>query len=189
MSVKHKFVSSVTDVGGPTYIQPTHWNSPLNTPPFKIFDYDPGLLPASMACPSTAGATGFEFFDNTSGAQRSTFDFGNVDQIYLGAAIASIANGPVNNGSAALRYQYAPSGFPGSWYSFDATGGSGPFVMLATANNASLFLASANGLRLSPTVTVSPAAKALPQPLMTRIAEYGGGGSGVLIGKMSVFGF
>lgn len=189
MGIKHPFTSLVTDVGGPTYVQPTHWNSPHNAPPFRVFDFDPGVLPASMACPSTAGPTGFEFFDNTSAAERGTFDFGFVDNIWLGAGIASIANGPINGGSAALRFQYAPSGFPGSWYSFDATGGSGPFVMLATANNASLFLASANGLRLSPTVAVSAAAKALPQPLMTRIAEYGGGGSGVLLGKLVVFGF
>ena len=33
MGVKHPFVSLVADVGGPTYVQPTHWNAPHNTPP------------------------------------------------------------------------------------------------------------------------------------------------------------
>lgn len=189
MGVKHPFVSLVTDVGGPTYVQPTHWNQPHNTPAFRIYDFDPGVTPASMACPSTAGPTGFEFFDNTSGGQRGGFDFTYVDNIILGAGVASIANGPAGAASTALRFQYSPSGFPGSWYSFDATGGSGPFVGLATAHNASLYLASANGLRLSATVAVSAAAKALPQPLSTRLAVYGGGGSAVLLGKLVVFGF
>jgi len=57
-----------------------------------------------------------------------------------------------------------------------------------TVANASLYLASSNGLRLSASATVSAAAKALPQPLMTRWAEYGGNGSGVLLGKIAVWG-
>jgi hypothetical protein len=188
VAIKHPFTSLVTDIGGPTYIQPTHWNAPLNAPAFRIYDFDPGVLPASMALPSTAGPTGYEFFDNTSAAQRGKCDFTYIDTVQLFAGVASIANGPAAAGSAALRFQYAPSGFPGSWYSFDATGGSGPFVSLATAANASLYLASANGLRFSASVAVSAAAKALPQPLMTRIAGYGGGGSGILLGKLVVFG-
>jgi hypothetical protein len=188
VAIKHPFTSLITDIGGPTYIQPTHWNSPLNAPRFRVFDFDPGISPASMACPSTAGPTGYEFFDNTSAAQRGVYDFTYVDSVTLFAGVASIANGPAAAGSAALRFQYAPSGFPGSWYSFDATGGSSPFVALATAGNASLFLASTNGLRFSASVAVSAAAKALPQPLMTRLAAYGGGGSGVLLGKLVVFG-
>lgn len=188
MAIKHPFVSLVPDVGGPTYVQPTHWNSPHNTPAFRIYDFDPGVSPASQACPSTAGPTGYEFFDNTSGAQRGAFDFTYVDTLQLGLGMASIANGPAGAGSAALRFQYMASGFPGSWYSFDATGGSGPFVSLATANNASLYLASANGLRLSASVAVSAAAKALPQPLTTRLAVYGGGGSAALLGKLVVWG-
>lgn len=187
MGIRHAFVSNVIDVGGPTYIQPTHWNAPLNAPPVRIFDFDPGVAPASMAMPSTAGPTGYEFFDNSSGAQRDTFDFTFVDTIRMGVGVASIANGPV--GSAALRFQYSPSGFPGSWYSFDATGGSGPFVSMATGGNASLYLASANGLRFSASVAVSAAAKALPQPLTTRVAAYGGGGSAVALGQMVVFAF
>lgn len=189
MSVKHPFTSLVTDIGGPTYVQPTHWNQPHNNPPYRIYDFDPGVVPASMACPSTAGPTGFEFFDNVSGVQRGMFDFTYVDYLVGGAGVASIANGPAAAASAALRFQYAASGFPGSWYSFDATGGSGPFISLATAGNATLFLASTNGLRLSPTVAVSSAAKSLPQPLMTRWAVYGGGGSGILLGKIVMYGF
>lgn len=189
MAPRHPFVSNVTDVGGPTYVQPTHWNQPHNTPPFRVYDFDPGVTPASMACPSTAGATGYEFFDNTSGISRVAYDFTYLDTILLGVGVASIANGPAAAASAAMRFQYMASGFPGSWYSFDATGGSGPFVGLATAHNASLFLASANGLRLSASVAVSAAAKALPQPLTTRLAVYGGGGSAVALGKLAVLGF
>jgi hypothetical protein len=188
VAIKHGFVSLVTDIGGPTYVQPTHWNQPHLSGAHRIYDFDPGITPATMAMPSTAGPTGYEFYDNTSAAQRGGFDFTYIDSIQLFAGVASIANGPAAAGSAALRFQYAPSGFPGSWYSFDATGGSAPFVSMATAANASLYLASANGLRFSATVTVSAAAKALPQPLMTRIAGYGGGGSAVLLGKLAVFG-
>lgn len=189
MAIKHPFQSLVTDIGGPTYIQPTHWNSPHNAPADRVFDWDPGIALASFALPSTAGPTGFEFYNNADNGQRGAFDFTYVDTLRLAAGIASIANGPINGGSAALRFQYMASGFPGSWYSFDATGGSAPFVMLATANNASLYLASANGLRLSPSAAISAAAKALPQPLTTRVAGYGGGGSGILLGKIVVFGF
>jgi hypothetical protein len=190
VGIKHPFVSLVTDIGGPTYVQPTHWNQPHNTPPFRIFDMDQGgasLGLASFGVPSTAGATGFEFpgNDNVGGGARGGFDFTYVDTVQLGIAVASI-NGLV--GSAAMRYQYAPSGFPGSWYSFDATGGSAPFVSLASGGNASIYLASANGLRVSASVAVSAAAKALPQPLMTRLAGYGGNGSAQMLGKIVVWG-
>jgi hypothetical protein len=179
MGIKHAFVSLVTDVGGPTYVQPTHWNAPLNAPDFQLIDFT-GLLPtavSSMACPSTAGATGFEFFDNNAdGRGRKALNTTFVDSLQMYVGMASIQSGPIDTGSAALRLQYMASGFPGSWYSFDATGGSAPFVSLATAHNASLFLAS-HGLRRSASVVVSAAAKALPQPLTVRVAEYGGGGS------------
>lgn len=191
MSIKHKFQSLVTDVGGPTYVQPTHWNAPLNAPEFEIFDLSVILAGtvASMACPSTAGPTGYEFFDNSGvGLQRGVRDFTYVDNIRLFVGLASVANGPIDTGSAALRFQYMASGFPGSWYSFDATGGSGPFVALATANNASLYLASAGGPRVSASVAVSAAVKGLPQPINTRIAAYGGGGSAAAIGQIFVLG-
>jgi hypothetical protein len=195
VGVKHPFTSLVTDIGGPTYVQPTHWNSPHNAPPFRLFDMDQGgasLGVASFGIGSTASTgIGYEFPSGsgplgwTAGA-RGGFDFTYVDTIYMGVAVASI-NGAV--GSAALRYEYMASGFPGSWYSFDATGGSAPFVTVASANNASIYLASTNGLMRSASVTVGAAAKALPQPLTTRIAGYGGNGSAIMIGKIVVFGF
>ena len=189
MAIKHPFMSLVTDVGGPTYVQPTHWNQSHNAPAFRIFDWDPGIALASFAQPSTAGPTGFEFFNNVDMGQRGGFDFTYADTIQMGVAVGSITTGLATAGaSAALRFQYMASGFPGSWYSFDATGGSAPFISLATANNASIYLASANGLRLSASVTVSAAAKALPQPLTTRMAAYGGHGSAAPIGKIVVWG-
>lgn len=189
MGIKHRFVNLITDIGGPTYTQPTHWNDAHNSPPFRIYDWDSGPAAASFGIPSTAGPTGFEFIDNTSAAQRGIFDFTYVDYIIGGISRASNANtGAVAAGSVAMRFQYMASGFPGSWYSFDATGGSAPFISLATANNASQYLASTNGLMDSATVTVSAAAKALPQPLTTRWAGYGGNGSAVFIGKVVVFG-
>lgn len=191
MGVKHPFVSLVTDVGGPTYVQPTHWNAPHNTPPFSVFQFDPGGAAASFGIPSTAGPTGTEFpAADVSAIGRSAFDFTYVDTLRLAAGLASIANtGAVAGGSVALRFQYAPSGFPGSWYSFDATGGSAPFLSVATANNASIFLASTNGPMFSASVAVSAAAKALPQPLMTRLAGYGGNGSAIAVGMVNVFGY
>lgn len=183
MGVKHPFVSLITDIGGPTYIQPTHWNSPHNTPPFKLYDIAAATL-ASYAVPSTAGATGYEFYDNTP-AQRQAFDFTYVDNLVMAIGVASHLAGA----SAAIRFQYMASGFPGSWYSFDATGGSGPFVSLASNNNASIYALASNGPRLSATVAVSAAAKALPQPLTTRIAGYGGSGTYTGIGNIDIFGF
>ena len=189
MAIKHPFTSLVPDVGGPTYVQPTHWNQDHNAPAFRIYDWDAGAAAASFGIPSTAGPTGFEFFDNTSAGQRGLFDFTYVDSITFGVSRASNANtGAVTGGSVALRFQYMASGFPGSWYSFDATGGSAPFVSLATGNNASLYLASANGLMYSASVPLSAAIDALPQPLTTRVAGYGGNGSAVFIGKVVVLG-
>jgi hypothetical protein len=192
MAVKHPFTSLITDIGGPTYIQPTHWNSGHNSPPFPIFAFGPvGAVPSFGIPSSTIGAaTGVEFPNLDQAAQgRSCYDFSFVDAIQLQAGLASIANtGGVAAGSVALRFQYAPSGFPGSWYSFDATGGSAPFLSLATANNASIYLASANGPMRSASVIVSAAAKALPQPLMVRVAGYGGNGSAVSVGQINVFG-
>lgn len=189
MAVKHPFTSLITDVGGPTYIQPTHWNSPHNAPPVRIFDWDAGATVASYGIPSTAGPTGLEFPIHTGAGGYGAFDFTYVDNMRLAVGLASIGNtGGVNAGSVALRFQYMASGFPGSWYSFDATGGSLPFVSLATGGNASLYLASANGLRLSPSCAISAAAKALPQPLTTRIAGYGGNGSALAFGKIAVLG-
>lgn len=190
MPIKHPFVSLVTDIGGPTYVQPTHWNQSHNTPPFRIYDWDSGVLPATFGIASTAGPTGNEFPNlDTSGHGRGMFDFTYIDTVTLGVSRASNANtGAVAAGSVALRFQYMASGFPGSWYSFDATGGSAPFVSLATANNASQYLASANGLMYSASVTVSAAAKALVMPLTTRVAGYGGNGSAVFIGKVVVLG-
>lgn len=186
MAIKHGFTSLVTDIGGPTYIQPTHWNAPHNTPPFRIFDFDPGAAPASFGIPSTAGPTAMEFPAGDNAAfNRGRVDFTNIDNIYLAAGLASIQNtGGVAGGSVALRLQYMPSGFPGSWYSFDATGGSAPFISCATANNASIYLASTNGLMQSATVAVSAAAKALPQPLTIRVAGYGGNGSALNLCKI-----
>lgn len=191
MAVKHPFTSLVTDVGGPTYVQPTHWNSPHNAPPFQVFQFDPGVAVASFGIPSTAGPTGMEFpAADAAALGRGSFDFTYVDTLRFAAALASIQNtGGVAAGSVGLRFQYAPSGFPGSWYSFDATGGSAPFISCATANNASQYLASTNGQMFSASVTVSAAAKALPQPLMTRVAGYGGNGSAVAVGMVNVFGY
>jgi hypothetical protein len=195
VAIKHPFTSLITDIGGPTYVQPTHWNSPHNTPPFRIFDLDPGagsLGFASFGIPSSASwaQLGAEFPDGglipAGGGARGKFDFTFVDTVQLAVGVGS-GHGFI--GSAALRFEYMASGFPGSWYSFDATGGSAPFVSVATiTNNASMWLASSNGLMLSASVTVSAAAKALPQPLTTRIAGVGGNGSAVYTGKMVVFG-
>lgn len=191
MAVKHPFVSLVTDIGGPTYVQPTHWNSPHNAPPVSVFQFDPPVAAASFGIPSTAGPTGMEYpAGDAAAVGRQAYDFTYVDTIQLFAGIASIQNtGGVAAGSVALRFQYAASGFPGSWYSFDATGGSAPFVSLATANNASQYLASANGPMKSASVAVSAAAKALPQPLMVRAAGYGGNGSALNVGVVNVFGY
>lgn len=199
MGVKHPFTSLVTDIGGPTYVQPTHWNQPHNSPPHQIFEpalqWASGMMGASFGIPSSAswGQLAAEMPDGSltpgAGAMRGAYDFTYVDSIQLFAGRASNANtGAVAGGSVALRLQYMPSGFPGSWYSFDATGGSGPFVSLATGNNASQFLASTNGLMYGPSVAVSAAAKALPQPLTCRIAGYGGNGSAVLLSNVVVFG-
>jgi len=188
MAIKHGFVSSVVDVGGPTYVQPTHWNAYHNSPPFRIWSNDSvgaSLGLASFGIPSTAGPTGMEYGDNAAAGNRGGFDFTFVDTVQLFAGVASL-NGAV--GSAAIRFQYMASGFPGSWYSFDATNGSAPFLSVASGNNASLYLASANGMRMSASVTVSAAAKALPQPLTTRIAGYGGNGSAVMFGNIIVYG-
>jgi hypothetical protein len=192
LGIKHAFISLITDVGGPTYIQPTHWNAPLNAPPFRVFDWDPGATAIAASVPShTTGALDSvaEFPLNTGGAGRGGFNFGYVDTIQLAVGVASALNCPQSTGSTAFRFQYMASGFPGSWYSFDATGGSAPFISVATANNASLYLASTNGLRLSASVTVSAAAKALPQPLTTRIAGFGGSASSTVgVGKIVVLG-
>lgn len=184
MAVKHKFVSSVPDVGGPTYVQPTHWNAAHNFPPFQIAEWPMGPTLASWNVPSTAGPTGFEFYDN-SAAQRQAYDFTYVDTMYLAVGVASHLAGA----STALRLQYMPSGFPGSWYSFDATGASGPFVSLASNNNGSIYALASNGPRLSASVAVSAAVKALPQPVVMRIAGYGGVGTYTGIGNIDVFGF
>lgn len=191
MGVKHPFTSLVTDIGGPTYVQPTHWNAPHNTPPFQIYQFDPPAVAASFGIPSTAGPTAMEFpMGDLAAVGREAYDFTYIDTIQLFAGVASIQNtGGVAAGSVALRFQYAPSGFPGSWYSFDATGGSAPFISLATGNNASIYLASTNGPMKSASVAVSAAAKALPQPLMIRAAGYGGNGSALNLGVINVFGF
>lgn len=190
MAIKHPFTSNVTDIGGPTYVQPTHWNQAHNAPPVTMFDFSPGAA-ASFGIPSTAGPTGLPWPDNTSAAGYENLDFTYIDRITFLVGRASNANtGAVTGGSVAMRLQYMASGFPGSWYSFDATGGSAPFVSVATGNNASLYLASANGQMMgSGTCVVSAAAKALPQPLTTRIAGYGGNGSAIFIGQMNVYGF
>lgn len=190
MAIKHPFTSLVTDIGGPTYIQPTHWNSPLNAPAFRVYDWDAGatVFAASVASHTTGALDSVsEFPFNTGAGGRGGFDFTYVDTIRLGIGCASVLNVAQAAGSTAFRFQYMASGFPGSWYSFDATGGSAPFVSLATGNNASLYLASTNGMRLSPSSTVGAAAKALPQPLTTRIAGYGGNGSALAFGKIVVF--
>lgn len=184
MGVKHPFVSSVVDIGGPTYVQPTHWNSPHNVPPFLVWDFDPGIVAPSFGVPSTAGATGFEFPNNTP-LLRGRYDFTYLDNIYIAAGIASAGLGA----SSSFRLQYSPSGFPGSWYSFDATAGSGPFVSLASNTNASIWLLGSNGMIFGPTSQVGAAVKALTQPLSIRLAAYGGNGSAVGVGKLDVLGF
>ena len=194
MAPRHKFINLVTDIGGPTYTQPTHWNDAHNTPPYTFFQpYAPGAgtVGASFGIPSSAswGQISAAFPDAAMGGGVGmgyiSYDFTYVDTIQLGVGLASIANtGGVAAGSVALRLQYAASGFMGSWYSFDATGGSGPYVSLATANNASQYLASTNGMMRSASVAVSAAAKALPQPLAVRAAGVGGNGSAVLITEL-----
>ena len=184
MGVKHKFVSLITNIGGPTYVQPTHWNDAHLAPPFAAWEFSPGLAAASFGIPSTAGATGFEFPSNTP-LLRQKYDFTNVDGIQIAAGIASFGPGP----SSALRFQYSPSGFPGSWYSFDATGGSAPFISLASNTNASLYLLASNGMMVGPSVAISAAAKALPQPLNCRLAGYGGNGTAIGVANIDVFAY
>jgi hypothetical protein len=184
VGVKHKFTSLVANVGGPTYVQPTHWNDDHAHPPMQAWEFTPGIAAASFGIPSTAGPTGFEFFGNTP-LLRGAFDFTNVDTLQMIAGVASA----FALGSAALRFQYSPSGFPGSWYSFDATGGSAPFVSIASGNNASMYLLGSNGAMLGPSAVVSAAAKALPQPLDVRVAGYGGNGSAIGLGNIDVFAY
>ena len=184
MGVKHKFVSLIANIGGATYVQPTHWNDTHAAPPFLAWEFSPGLVAASFGIPSTAGATGLEFPVNT-GLLRQRFDFANVDTLQIVAAVASQGLGP----SSALRFQYSPSGFPGSWYSFDATGGSAPFISLASNTNASLWLVGSNGPAFGPSAAISAAAKALTQPLVCRIAGYGGNGSAVGLANINVFAY
>lgn len=200
MAIKHPFTSLVTDIGGPTYVQPTHWNSGHNSPPFHIYKLPAmamggGTAGASIGIASSAswGQLSAELVDGAlipaAGAQRSAFDFTYVDTVQLAAGRASNANtGAVTGGSVALCMQYMASGFPGSWYAFDATGGSGPFVSVATGANATLYLASANGLMFGPSVAVSAAAKALPQPLTIRLAAKGGNGSAIFLTEAVLFG-
>jgi hypothetical protein len=194
LGIKHAFISLVTDIGGPTYVQPTHWNAPLNAPAFRVWSndaYGGSLGIASFGIGSTASTgIGYEYAGGSGGAglmggNRGSFDFAYVDTVQLYAGLAS-TNGPV--GSAAIRFEYMASGFPGSWYSFDATGGSAPFITVASGNNASLYLASTNGLQRSASVTVSAAAKALPQPLTIRLAGYGGNGSAAMLGNIFILG-
>lgn len=181
MGVKHGFVSSVANIGGATYVQPTHWNAPHQTPPFIAYRFDPWPGAASTILPSAAVPT--DLFGTNWLSLRETIDFTNVDYLYITAFIASQMN---LSASAALRFQYSPSGQAASWYAFDATGGSGPFLSIASAVGV---VGGSWGHVIGATVAVGAAVKALAQPVRTRVAGLGGSATTLLIGEIEVFGF
>jgi hypothetical protein len=55
LAIKHGCTSLVTDIGGPTYVQPTNRNAPHNTPAFRIYDWDACAAAASFGIPRKSG--------------------------------------------------------------------------------------------------------------------------------------
>jgi hypothetical protein len=144
MGVKHKFVSSVADVGGGTYVQPTHWNDTHKNPPFMVL--------------SDAAASGLGWTNQPSAyteflgvaRNRTWFDFSNVDLVRMAAGIG----GSIGFASAQLMAQFSPDDGV-NWYPL-ATGATGPFVGLGSGAIAT----GINNVKVGSWFSINPSAVA-----------------------------
>lgn len=144
MSIKHKFSSSVPDIGGATYVQPTHWNDTHLAPPFCAMD-DKAASGMGWANQPSAYT---EFLGVA--RNRGWYEFSQVSQVRLAAGIG----GSIGFASAQLLAEFSPDN-GGAWYPL-ATGATGPFVGIGSGAIAT----GINNVKIGSWFAINPSAVA-----------------------------
>lgn len=115
MAIRHKFTSSMPDIGGGTYIQPTHWNDQHSHPPFLAMSITPT---SGVAVNAPSAYTNLPL----GASQHGWFDFSQVQQVRLTALVAA----SIGFASCQVMVEFSANGVA-NWFPL-ATGATGPFV-------------------------------------------------------------
>ena len=155
MAIKHAFVSSVTDIGGPTYVQPTHWNSDHVFPPINIainHGGSHGFPVAWTNMPSTI--TELTKLAVVATHLRFPYDFTNVSRVRI-TALHGITQAFA---SAALGLQWSEiDANVGSWWGIASGGTNAAWCGVGTGWPASQL---AQGVKVGTWQPVNPSAVA-----------------------------
>lgn len=180
MAVKHAFVSSIVDVGGATYIQPTHWNDNHTFPPLQIARVGNATWTAWTNMPSAI--TELNRAAVTATPMRIPYDLTYVDRIRLAA---NLHGGSVAFASAALGLQWAEiDANVGSWWGVASGGTNAAWCGIGSGFAAS---DAARGVKIGTWYPINPSAKAAGWVLMRVVGFMGNGALDPGVGDISVF--
>lgn len=162
MPPRHAYVSSAPDIGGPSYVQPTHWNAPHLSPPFSPLMISDAAAQAWSNMPAAITEfRGLNIF-------RTVCDLAQVDTSRLAVMVAATLGSP----SSRLEAQYSINN-GASWYSLASasglSGSAGPWVALGSVSGAP------NKVVVSSWFPVHPSARG--GSTMLRLAGYWGDGA------------
>ena len=153
MPITHKFVSSITDVGGPTYVQPTHWNNDHNFPPMQLARIGNATWIEWTNMPSAI--TELQRAAVTATPMRFAYDFTYVNSVRL--AVQMMGGSPAF-ASAALGLQWSEiDANVGSWWGLASGGTNAAWCGVGSGWPAS---AAARGVKIGTWYPVNPSARA-----------------------------
>lgn len=178
MAIKHRFTSSIVDVGGGTYIQPTHWNDDHRFPPMQLFKGGSGTWLAAGALPSAIT----EFRNGAGTPMRFAFDMTNVTLVRV---TVNVRSGSPAFASCAVGVQWAEmdSANSGSWWGIASGGTDGAWCGVGSG----AFPTTLMGIKVGTWYPVNPSAAADGWVALRLVSFMGNGSLSPGIGDISVF--
>lgn len=180
MAITHKFVSSIVDIGGGTYIQPTHWNDGHNFPPILAAIEGNGTwlawanMPSAISELSRGGAVATPM--------RFAYDFSFVSMVRLSV---NLLGASAAFASAALGLQWTEiDANVGSWWGIASGGTHAAWCGVGTGFPAS---SPARGVKIGTWFPVNPSAKAAGWVNCRVVGFMGDGALDPAFGDVSVF--
>lgn len=180
MSIKHRFVSSIPDIGGATQIQPTHWNDSHSYPPLHVQRVGHGTWIAWTAMPSAI--TELTRAAVVATPARFVFDMSNVTSIRV---TANLQGGSPAFASAALGLQWSElDANVGSWWGVASGGTDAAWCGVGSGFSAS---AAARGVKVGTWYPANPSMVAAGWVALRVVGFMGNSSLGPGIGDISVF--
>lgn len=146
MPIEHRFESLIADVGGPTYVQPTHWNDNHIYPPLLAHAQSAGTRMNWVDMPSA-----ITDFRGVPGAYEFAYDFTNVSHVRVVSGRAT----QIAFASAALGVQWQELNNNGSWWGIASGGTSAAWCGLGSGA-----IATGLAVKVGTWYPVNPSARA-----------------------------